>query len=155
MIKEYLLRIISASIICSIVNVIFQKSNTTGSTIKLLSRIFLIIALLSPLLHLDFSHILDPGSDFYVEAEALIKDGESLSNTALRNSIKEESEAYILNKASDMNADLTVEVTVSEDYPPAPISVVLEGRISPNAKTKLSQLIFDDLGISKENQKWK
>ena len=155
MIKEYLLRIVSASIICSIVNVIFQKSTAYGSIIKLLSRIFLIIALLSPLLKLDFSHILDSGDAFSIEAESIIKDGENLSNAALRNSIKEQSEAYILNKATDMNVSLTVEVTVSEDFPPAPISVVLQGRISPNAKSKLSQLIFDDLGISKENQKWK
>ena len=155
MIKEYLLQIIVAAIICSLINVLLSKTSAVGATVKLLSRIFLTITILTPFLNMDFSHIFDSTNDISLEANAIIDEGEALSLSTLQNSIKSETEAYILNKASAMNVELTVEVTVSEDYPPVPISVKLDGRVSPNAKSKLTQLISDELGISKENQKWK
>lgn len=155
MIKIYLLRIISASIICSIISSIGTKSSAVWTVIRLLSRIFLVITLISPLLHINFSDITYFSDNISFEANQIIEQKISEMNSNLRNSIKEQTEAYILNKATSMNLDLIVEVTVSNDDPPVPVSVSLSGRIAPYAKTQLSQLISDDLGISKENQKWK
>ena len=155
MIKIYLLRIISASIICSIISSIGTKSSAVWTIVRLLSRIFLVITLISPLLHINFSDITYFSDNISFEANQIIEQEISEMNSNLRNSIKEQTEAYILNKATSMNLDLIVEVTVSNDDPPVPVSVSLSGRIAPYAKTQLSQLISDDLGISKENQKWK
>ena len=66
--------------------------------------------------------------------------------------ISEQTEAYILDKAADLHANLHVEVTVGEDN--LPTAVTLSGEASPYARRQIQAIIANDLGISKENQKW-
>ena len=78
--------------------------------------------------------------------------GENLARDSMADIIKEETEAYILDKAADLHANLRVEVAVGEDNLPAAFTI--SGEASPYARRQIQAMIANDLGISKENQKW-
>ncbi len=152
--KEYILRIIAAAILCALIKSFAGKSSAVNSIIKTLCGVFLSLTILSPLVRFNFSSVTDYIYFFSADAQQAVEAGVQLNDSSLRSSIKQHTEAYILDKAASLNAELTVEVTLSADELPAPCSVVIEGKISPYARSKLTQLIADDLGISKENQTW-
>jgi hypothetical protein len=68
--------------------------------------------------------------------------------------IIQQTQAYILDKARSLDAELTVEVFLGDGTIPVPIGVRLEGNISPYARKLLSQMLQDDLGIPAEEQIW-
>ena len=153
-IKQYLLTVITAAIISSFVNSLAGKAGSAGKIIRLLSGVVLTLCVVSPILSLNFSEVRDYIDAFSYDSAETVSVGTEYTDTALRQSIKQQSEAYILEKAASMNVELTVEVTLSEDSPPVPKDVALTGSISPYAKSRLSELIADDLGITKEHQLW-
>ena len=59
-----------------------------------------------------------------------------------------------MDKAESLGAELTVEVTLSDDELMVPCAVKLSGAISPYAKKVLSDTIAKDLGIQVEEQIW-
>ena len=151
---EYLLRIISAAFLCAVVKSFGAKSSVSVTMIKTLCGVFLTITILSPIMHVDLSSFTNYVQSFSYESEDVVYTGSQLYSESLRSSIKQQAEAYILDKAASIKADLSVEVILSNDDPPTPLSVVLDGQVSPYAKSKLTKIISDDLGISKENQTW-
>ena len=86
------------------------------------------------------------------DAEDAAAMGENLARDSMADIIKEETEAYILDKAADLHAHLRVEVAVGEDNLPA--AVTISGEAAPYARRQIQAMIANDLGISKENQKW-
>ena len=68
--------------------------------------------------------------------------------------IKEQSQAYILDKAVSLGADISVAVTVSETTPPTPIEITVKGAVSPYVKTVLKDYLKEQFGIPEEAQKW-
>lgn len=119
--------------------------------VKLLSGLFLTITVICPMLKFDIPDITEYFQSYSQEAAYSSGIGEKLAEEAMAEIIKEESEAYILDKAADFHADLSVEVSVKEMYP---VAVILEGSISPYAKSQLEAILENDLGITKENQLW-
>lgn len=77
-----------------------------------------------------------------------------MASEELRTIIKSRVEAYILDKAESYGAKLKVEVMLSEDQVPVPMSVRITGSISPYGKKMVTQLIREDLGIASEEQVW-
>ena len=77
-----------------------------------------------------------------------------MADDALRQIIKTETEAYILDKAAQFDLQLDVQVALTDDVMPVPESVQLTGSVSPYVKSRLQILISNDLGIPKEQQLW-
>ena len=150
-----LMCILMAAIFCSVIKCFHNKSSVSTSLIKTLCGIFMTTTILSTLLNFNFSSISDNIDAFSVDAENATQAGTLLYDTSIHDCIKQQTEAYILDKAASIKADISVEVTLSDGNPPVPCSVVLDGQVSPFAKSKLTKLISDDLGISKENQIWR
>ncbi len=153
-ITEYLLRITVASIICVLIRHMVGKQRMAGNMISIITGIFMLITVLSPLLNISFQNFsqyfeefITPGND--LSAQAVIDAREDLKKI-----IKEQSEAYILEEAERMSLTLCVEVGVSDEEPPAPNHVILSGSISPYKKEYLASYICDNLGISRENLQW-
>ena len=73
---------------------------------------------------------------------------------AMTELIKEKSQAYILDKAAELDASITADVTISEEELPKPLSVVISGQVSPYNRKRLESILETDLGIAKENQVW-
>ena len=66
--------------------------------------------------------------------------------------IKQRTEAYILDRASAMDAQIKVSVSLGKDG--IPKSVRITGRISPMNRSRLTDVIAADLGIPREQQEW-
>ena len=152
--KEYVFRIIIAALICSVVKNFSGSSSSLNSIIKTLCSLLLTITILSPIVKLDYSNMINSFLVFSEDTRQVVTTGTNYSINALNDSIKEKAEAYILDKASLYNAELSVEVKLSDEDLPVPYTVTLKGQISPSAKSKLIKIISDDLGIPKENQTW-
>lgn len=153
-IRQYIISITVAAIICAIISGLIGKKGTQGSIIKLLCGLFLSITIISPWLHLDVNYIADYFNEIKIDAGDSVDHGQTLANMSREAIIKAQTEAYILDKASSMQLDITVEVTLSDTDLPVPYSVVLRGSASPYAKQNLQRIITSDLGIPEENQEW-
>lgn len=152
--KEYIFRIIVAALLCAIVKNFTGSSPVTHSIVKTLCAVFLALTIFSPLIQVDIKSVTDEIFAFSFDADHAVEAGSMHTTSELYSSIKQNTEAYILEKAAFYKADLSVEVTLSNDDLPVPCSVMLQGQISPYARSKLTSIISEDLGIPKENQTW-
>ena len=151
--KAYFLSVICTAILCGIVNSLLEKKNTSGKLLKLVSGIVLTFTVLSPVAEIkldDLSFFLE---DLKEEGEAVASMGKTQYFDTMASIIKQETEAYILDKARDLKGELSVQVFLDSEGIPS--SVILSGQISAQAKSELEQIIARDLGISMEDQQWK
>lgn len=151
--RGYVLSAVAAACFCGIVLSILPKGSTR-ELLKLLCGLFLAFTALSPLTRLDLSFAEEFVNRFAGEAAQTAALGEQYSQKQIRDSIKTETEAYILDKANAIGAAITPEVTLSADPVPIPIGVRICGAISPYARQRLETMLQEELGISKENQLW-
>lgn len=153
-IKAYILSVAAAAILCAVVRRLLEKKGTAGSVGKLLTGIFMAVTVLSPLTGLTVGPVEDIMNDYRVAAEAAVAIGEKSANEALRDSISQRLEAYIIEKALNLGADVVVEIKLSQDLYPTPIGIKITGQIAPYAKSRLQRIIQEDLGIGEEDQIW-
>ena len=151
--RAYILSVICAAVICGIIQMLVPKG-TVSTLIKVITGLVVVITALSPLINeeilrwdLRFDRIVSDGS-------AAITAGQDAASELLRERIKEETESYILTKASAMGVNLSAEVELAPDFPNAPVSVILDGNVTPYGKQQLASYLSSELGISEENQKW-
>lgn len=153
-IRAYILSVTAAAILCALVCTLAGKGNTLSTLIRLLSGIVLAAVVVSPLVDSSsinlkqFLHQLD------LDAADAVNAGITISKEQTSVRIRDSLEAYILDKAEELSADISVELTLAEDTL-EPIEVTLEGNISPFAKNELETMIRQDLGIPREAVKWK
>jgi len=153
-IRKYILSVIIAAIVSGILINLTGKNNTRNTIIKLLSGIYLSIAVISPLIQLDVSSAGNWMNFVNSDGELIAQRGKEEADEAIAHIIKTQTEAYILEKATTLNASLEVSVTLCDSSPAVPCEVTLCGDISPYAKKVLQNQISNELGISKENQIW-
>lgn len=151
-IRQYIISIVAAAILCAVLGTMVPGKGTAASLIKLVSGIFLSFVVIQPIKNIDLDDLPSVWDSFRADAAAAVEEGENLALEASSAIIKEQAEAYILDKASQMDLALTVEVTLDAQNVPA--SAVISGKISPQGKTRLQTLLEEDLGISKEDQLW-
>lgn len=150
-IKAYVLSICAAALICAIVIPLLGKKGPSSALGKMICCIFLTIMVLRPFTD---KNLLSAISFEDSQVNWAVEQGKAESKRAMAAIIKQQTEAYILQKAAQYQATLTVQVFVSKDALPVPEAVHLRGSISPYAKTALGQYLTDTLGIPKENQQW-
>ena len=153
-IRTYFLSVTAAAIICAILKGLLNQGGTPAQLVKLLSGIFLSIIALRPLAQFDMGSLTDLSLDYSMDAEAAVAEGENIAADALAELIKSNTEAYILDKAGSMGVSITVDVTVSDEKIPSPKTVSICGNVSPYARTQLSALLVEQLGIAKEDVIW-
>ena len=151
--RQYVFSIVAASIISGVV-MCFLQSGTVKELLKMICGLFLAFMVISPIRQIDLSDFAITASTEADKGKEAAADGEELAADAIAQIIKTETEAYILDKAAELNAALEVRVTVSEDDLPVPVAAELSGGISPYAKRQLEAYLTDELGIPKENQIW-
>jgi len=152
-IRDYLLSIVAVSILCGIILQIMNNHHAKEIS-KLICGLVLTIMILRPFTAFDFLNY-DLFNDHYEENIIdAVSEGEEIAHSAWSDIIKLETEAYILDKAADLNADIYVTVSVNKDTVPVPVAADISGSISPYARAQLEQIIEDTLGITKENQRW-
>lgn len=145
--REYLLGVICAAFLCSIVNAIGGEGRGTR---KLVSSVFLALALLHPLGSLELPEFpLDP---ILREAEEAAHNGAEQASAARNEIITETVEAYILTEAEALGLTLEVHATLNPDG--TPLSVTLSGPASPSEREALSTRLTKTLGLRKEDLRW-
>ena len=153
-IRAYILSVVASAVICGSLQTLFGKKGGTATLISALCGIFMAFMLITPLRELDFSVYGDYFSGFMDEAEAVVQEGENDALQEQRTFIKKETEAYILDKAVSLGADISVSVTVSDSAPLTPIKITIKGAVSPYVKKVLKSYLEEQFGIPEEAQKW-
>lgn len=148
--RQYIISVVAAALLCGIVTGLMPQGRSS-QIIRMVCGLFLAYTVLAGLTGLDLQ-IPDWDVLAVTDARQAAALGESLGEVALTQVIKEQTEAYILDKAAALGLSLEVEVSLDESQ--VPQSVVLEGQASPYERQQLQNTIARELGIAKENQQW-
>lgn len=150
-IRQYILSVIAASIVCSVVKKI------TGSKyrpiIKVICGVFMAITILAPVVRFDFTSIDVNPHESFTDIQSVLLQSEVDADASLSSIIKEETKTYILSKAELLGLDINIDVTLDEDTH-VPVKVMIYGDASPYQKSQLSHYIENTLAISEEYQEW-
>lgn len=152
--RQYLLSLICAALLCSIVYGLLDKKSAYFPIIKLICGLFITITAISPLTNISIPDISEFIGDTKFDANQLVNEGKTFSDESMNSIIRENLESYILGVASDIGADIQVEMFLDEKDPPGPSSVKIIGNVSPYKKQRLQQVIEKELGIPEEKQIW-
>lgn len=152
-IKEYVLGVIAAASLCAIVSQLSGKDSFLGAVIKLITGVFMLLALASPIMNIRFKPN-NTFSNLTLQADEITSTAAASTRESVALIIKEQTRSYILDKANSYGVDLDIEVTLSDDEIPVPVSVCVSGDVSPYTKKLLCESIEKDLGIGTESQIW-
>lgn len=151
LLRAYILRVVTAAMISGLVMAMTQ-SGSFASVIRLVCGIFLGAVVLQPLAGGIPEISLNWTENTTREGAELASEGSQAAQSAMADIITGELEAYILDKAADLDVSLEVDVSLDDDLLPA--AVTIRGKILTSVKGKLEQLLEEELGIPKENQTW-
>ena len=150
----YILSAGLAALLVSIVKSFSDSKSGTGILIRMICGLFMAFVLIKPLKNLDLDRFVNFTEVYAGDATAAVNYGRELASDWNREHIKAEAEAYILDKAQSLGCDIQVQITVSDDETPIPVSVVITGTVEPHIRRELEAIIENDLGIHKEQQQW-
>ena len=150
--KSYLISVCIAAVICSIFCNVIPGKGSNGVLLKLLSGLFMLYTLLSPLVTLRLQAFTEYWEALSLDAESAVNAGTISAETEKEMIIMQKTQAYILEKAKSLGAQLSVEVLLSDGIPN---EVHIGGAVSPYVKSQITALITNDLGIGAEAQHWK
>ena len=151
--KDYIYAIVCASLICGIYIGFSPKKGISSVYIKQLIGIIMLIVLISPLRSLNFRQLPQWFEDYQQDAQAIIDLGQQSANSQRREFITQRARAYILDKATSLGLDITVEISLDEEMG-CPWEVRLEGAASAYAKERLGRIIAQELAVPEERQIW-
>ena len=150
----YILSVVAAAILLSILQSLLEKKSSPAILLRLTGGLFLTFTVLAPVADINIDAVFDSKWDFTEKGNALSTQGQEFTQAQLRDSIKQQCEAYILDKALSYQTPLEVNVTLSQDELPVPTATELHGNVSPYVKGVLQNWLVEEMGISKENQIW-
>ena len=153
LLRRWILGLAGTAIICAAAAALTPKGQVK-KVVQLLCGAVMTVALLSPLLEPDLGDYGLNLSKYRAGAEALAGKGTELRQSLDRSIIEEKLEAYILDKARELDAELTaVQVTVqwSTEGFWYPVSAVMDGPYH----ARLSRLTEAELGIPAKAQTWR
>ena len=152
LIKEYLLSITAAALICGAISSLTSKNASISKLMQLLCGLFLAITVIRPIVEVQLDNI-DSFTELLVEdGEIAASTGKEMAAEEMKRIIKEKTEAYILDKAKNIGAEISVEISLN-DLVPTGVTVV--GNLSPYARSSLAAIITQELNIPPEAQIWK
>lgn len=151
-IRQYIVSVTAAAILCAVLRQLLPEKGLTSSLLKLISGIFLAFVVISPVKDVDIGSYTVYFESISLEGEALAAEGKDMASDAMACIIKDQTEAYILDKAKSLDAPISVEVELGQDS--VPVSVRIHGTVSPYARSVLETMLTEELGIAKENQIW-
>ncbi len=153
-ITGYLLGIVAVCLIASIAKQLLGVSKHYKALGNTIIGIFIVLSILSPVVSAPWrtDHLGDTGFEYSFEQISM--DAESFKQQAMRQSITNQTEAYIWNKARELSLEIDIQIALSDTYPYEPIKIYIWGNASPYAKEQLSIYLKEEIGIAKEAQMW-
>ena len=153
-IRAYILSVVASALICGSIKVLFHKSSASASLINTICGIYMAFIMIAPLQKIDFTSYVTYFSGFTEEAKQAVINGEEIADEEQRTYIIKQIEAYILEKAISLGAEISVFVTLSDSSPPKPMQITVKGAVSPYVKKVLKNYLTEQLGIPEEAQFW-
>lgn len=152
--RQYIFSLVCGTVICAIVPEFFENGSGHKKLVRFVAAILLTIVALRPFtgkngLQFDVLSI-SPGE----EAQYTVAMGQEQADSMLRQIITQRTQAYILDKAASMGADLAVQVILADSDPLVPETVLLTGPVSPYVKKQLTSSLVSDLAISEDDLQW-
>ena len=153
--REYLLSMTAAAILCVVSQHIIDNQSAAGKIIKTISGLFLALTVISPILEINFSDLDMDIQDIQNESQAIIADEVENSQSTLESIITEQTKAYILDEAKKIDLNVEIQLVLSDTNPPVPVEISISGEASPYKKKQLNNIISENLGINGEKIIWK
>lgn len=151
-VRQYLISVVAAAIICGAVTSLIGKRGTIGGVIKFLCGLFMTITAIAPWIHLRLPDELTFWDTFRNEAQAAANEGEAAGLEMRTTIITEQLETYILEKADSLGLSVSTEVSLSDNF--LPEMVIIHGTAAPYARKRLCAFISENLGIPEDAIKW-
>lgn len=122
---------------------------------RLIGGLILVLGVMQPLVTMDYE-------DLYAMVNALPANAisqeqlEQKTEDTMKGIIEEELAAYIVDKAAELGAACTAEVTCAEgeNGVPTPVEAVVTGPLTPAQKQGLIRYLDRELGIAREYQRY-
>ena len=149
---RYLFSLIVTVVLCGIMRMLIPDDKRIMT--QLVTGLVITVVMLSPVLTNEKIKFEDYFDRISVDSDFAVQEGMIAAKQASSEYIEVESETYILNKATEMGADVSVDVVLSDAELPVPNGITVCGLISPYVKAKLSACIRNDLGIAEDAQIW-
>lgn len=151
---QYTVSVCCAGIFFAVILSLLPEKGLTSTVTRHICGVVTAFVVISPLKQIRLGDYIGIYDSLLYDAQAASAVGEQQTEDALADIIKQRSEAYILDKAQAMGVNLDVEITLSRDDLPVPVSARIGGTVSPFIKLRLQRLLTEELGIAKENQLW-
>ena len=152
-IRQYVLSVTAAAFICGIVKLLIREKTGYGAIVSLICGVFMAVTVISPWLDLEIADLALYTSEIKSEAQDISESGRNAAEMEFRTIIMEQTETYILDKASSMDTAVQVDVILREDEP-VPASAIITGEISPYVKNVLADYMENTLDIPEDAQIW-
>jgi hypothetical protein len=149
---QYIIAVVSSAMISTIITTLIKADAHYGVMVRLLCGVFMAITALSPLTNFSADGIFEFWDSFQLDGQDWSSDGSHQASSAKADIIKQQSEAYILEKAGELELQLEVAVTLNDDL--IPDGITIHGNAAPTARKRLQNIIENDVGIRRENQIW-
>lgn len=152
-VRQYIISLISASVVCAILKGILSKG-ATSKIVDALCGIFLLFTLLDPIKEMDLPDNAESFRwDKHTVQEAIDK-GEEMTQNALADIISSKIASYVEEKADALGAEVRAEVLLTAEEIPAPFGIELEGNVGPYVRTQLEAYISENFGLEGEDVRW-
>lgn len=149
---EYVVTICCAALLCGIVNAMMPKG-TAKELLKIVGGLFLVFTIIQPVQNVQLPEAADYGAGWQEEANIIIAQGEEMARQAAMMSIKQELEAYILDKAQALRLEIRAQLKLNEETL-HPESLTIIGKGAPEARNQLNSWICRELGLTQEEITW-
>jgi uncharacterized protein YgbK (DUF1537 family) len=147
-IREYLVSVTAAALLVGIIRCLAGNKGL----IHLISGIFLLLTLIRPITEISLTDMTRLHEKIQNEAVRASDQGEDYAEAAMTRHIKEQCQAYILDKANAFGAQIHADFTLNAQM--VPEACTIQGEVTSYAKQQLSKILQSDLGIPREAQQW-
>lgn len=154
-IQKYVVSVVCAAIICGIISGLIGKKGTYPAIVKLLCGLFVVITAVTPLKNISFFEPSDYFACIQNEAGNITSQAVAETSEEFFKRIKEQTQSYILDKATQLGISIEVEVEFSTEGKILPERVIISGDASPYKKNSLKRIITAQLNISEDALIWK
>ena len=153
-VRGYLLAVIAAAFLSAVISAVFPKGGAK-QRVQFVCGLLVILVVAGPFAKMDAAVLPQAIARSVMEAEQT-RNRVRLSNRELTATvIKQNTEAYILDKAAQMKLTLRAEVTMAGDETyPYPAEVTITSNATAAEQRELTEWISRELGIPTAMQKW-
>ena len=153
LLRAWLTGITAAAILCALANSLMPEG-AVRRVGKLSCGLVMLAAVLRPLVEVE---ALSPGDlleDYQAQAAVQTQELEEGRNTALKSIIEQEFAAYIVDKAAQLGAACTAQVTcqLGEGGVFLPQSAAVQGSFTPQQQEELARILEEELAIPRARQ---